>query len=112
MGARIHHNDVMVGEFCSIRFLASRVVAVDRTKKQPPPLQKDDLQEPRFCSPELCGCSVQSEEWMSLGRIGDGLPTQAFMNVKRLEGLSVNLLLWYQRAWRSMSIGDPSQHTF
>lgn len=48
MAVRIHHNDVMVGESCSIRFSASRIVAVDRTK---PPY--DDPQESRLCRPEL-----------------------------------------------------------
>ena len=79
--AHIHHNDVMVGKFCSIRFSASRVVAVDRINFQRRSPWTSALQSRVV---ELFGPERRADVfWVT---IGDGLPTQAFTNPKRLAG--------------------------
>jgi hypothetical protein len=79
--AHIHHNDVMVGKFCSIRFSASRVVAVDRINFQRRSSWTSALQSRVV---ELFGPERRADVfWVT---IGDGLPTQAFTNPKRLAG--------------------------
>lgn len=99
-----HHNDVIVGKPCSIRFSAARVVLVNGLNQQ------RRSPEPRLFGPEMFGPERVVSAFSAT--IGDGLPTQASTTLKRLAGCQSTFYCGTDVPGDQCRSIDPSQHTF